>query len=174
MPVCSGSDSEEDAMAKKEGKSPQRAQSSGKIQDLGPGAAEVVRKATDVLESELATGLAAAQKAQRRFRDEKKVDAADLREALSRFREDGHQVVDLARSLTSELRSDSTNELAQRLFKDAHDALDLALGMVELAPDLINRAAQMAGLDKARPGEPRKEGEPKEPRRPAAAGRRRS
>ena len=161
-------------MANKERKAPQRARSSRKIQDLGPGGAEVVRKATDVLESELATGLAAAQKAQQRFREEKRVDAADLREALSRFREDGHQVVDLARSLTSELRSDSTNELAQRLFKDAHDALDLALGMVELAPDLINRAAQMAGVDKGQPGEPRQEGEaPKRPSRPAAGSRKR-
>ncbi len=156
-------------MATKERKAPQGAQSSRKIRDLGPGSAEVVRKATDVLESELATGLAAAQKAQRRFRDEKKVDAADLQEALSRFREDGHQVVDLARSLTDELRSDSTNELAQRLFKDAHDALDLALGMVELAPDLINRAAQMAGVDKAPPGGSGQEGEKqKRPPRPAA------
>lgn len=129
-------------------KNPPAAQNARKIQDLGPGGTEVVRKATDVLESELATGLAAAQKAQKRFREEKRVDLADLQDALSRFRDDGHQVVDLARSLTGELRSDSTNELTQRLFKDAHDALDLALGLVELAPDLINRVAQMAGADK--------------------------
>ena len=162
-------------MATKERKSPQGAQISGKIRDLGPGSAEVVRKATDVLESELATGLAAAQKAQKRFREEKKVDAADLQEALSRFREDGHQVVDLARSLTDELRSDSTNELTQRLFKDAHDALDLALGLVELAPDLINRAAQLTGADRTQPGGPRPEGKPPEPPpRPAAASRKRS
>jgi len=136
----------------------------------------VVRKATDVLESELATGLAAAQKAQRRFREEKKVDLADLQEALSRFREDGHQVVDLARGLTDELRSEATNELTQRLFKDAHDALDLALGLVEMAPDLINRVAQMAGGDK--PQEKPSGQAPKkesvsggQPRRPAARGK---
>jgi hypothetical protein len=140
-----------------------------KIQDLGPAGTEVVRQATDVLESELATGLAAAKKAQQRFRTEKKVDAADLKEALSRFRDDGHQVVDLARSLTSELRSDSTNELTQRLFKDAHDALDLALGLVELAPDLVNRLTQIAGLDKPQPG-PR-QGGGKEPRAPRPATR---
>lgn len=134
-----------------------------KIQDLGPGSAEVVRRATDVLESELATGLAAAQKAQKRFREQKKVDPADLQEALARFREDGHAVVDLARNLTTELRSDGTNELAQRLFKDAHDALDLALGLVDLAPDLVNRLTQLAGVDK-----PPDKG-PKPAPRPAAA-----
>jgi hypothetical protein len=160
-------------MATKERKA-QGARNARKIQDLGPGGAEVVRKATDVLESELATGLAAAQKVQQRFREEKKVDAADLQEALSRFREDGHQVVDLARSLAGELRSDSTNELTQRLFKDAHDALDLALGLVELAPDLINRLAQMTGVDKPQPDKPRQGTEREEgPPRPAARSRKR-
>jgi hypothetical protein len=163
------------AMANKERKASQGARSARKIQDLGPGATEVVRKATDVLESELATGLAAAQKVQRRFRDEKKVDPADLQEALSRFREDGHQVVDLARSLTSELRSDSTTELTQRLFKDAHDALDLALGLVDLAPDLINRLTQMTGLDKPPSGQPGKPaGQEEAPAKPAARTRKRS
>jgi hypothetical protein len=139
-----------------------------KIQDLGPGSAEVVRRATDVLESELATGLGAAQKAQKRFREQRKVDAADLQEALARFRQDGHAVVDLARNLTAEARSDSTNELAQRLFKDAHDALDLALGLVDLAPDLVNRLAQLAGVDKApppKPAAPRQAGAKRKPSR---------
>ena len=157
-------------MANSARKNARTAGSSRKIQELGPGGAEVVRKATDVLESELATGLAAAQKAQRRFREKKKVDLADLQDALSRFREDGHQVVDLARGLTDELRSDSTNELAQRLFKDAHDALDLALGLVEMAPDLINRVAQMAGVDKPQE-KPPGQASPKEP---AARARKRS
>ena len=158
----------------KKRKASRGARSARKIQDLGPGGAEVVRKATDVLESELATGLAAAQKVQRRFRDEKKVDPADLQEALSRFREDGHQEVDLARSLTDELRSDSTNELAQRLFKDAHEALDLALGLVDLAPDLINRLTQLTGVDKPLSGEPGRRAEKEEkPARPAARSRKR-
>jgi hypothetical protein len=130
-------------------KVPPKDQNSRKIQDLGGIGSDVVRRATDVLESELATGLEAARRAQKRFREDRKVDASDLQEALARFREDGHAVVDLARNLTSELRSDATNELAQRLFKDAHDALDLALGLVDLAPDLINRLTQMAGVDKA-------------------------
>lgn len=133
---------------KKEPKASRQGGRAREIEDLSTGSAEVVRRATDVLESELGTGIAAAQKAQRRFREERKVEAADLEEALSRFREDGHAVVDLARNLAAELRSDSTNELTQRLFKDAHDALDLALGLVDLAPDLINRLTQMAGMDK--------------------------
>ncbi len=148
---------EENEMASKAGKN-DRTRNAGKIQDLGPGGAEVVRKATDVLESELATGLEAARRAQKRFRAEKKVDLADLQDALSRFREDGHQVVDLARNLTDELRSEATGELTQRLFKDAHDALDLALGLVEMAPDLINRVAQMAGGSKPTEKPPRRNG----------------
>lgn len=138
----------------REPKTPRKGGRAREIEELAPGSAEVVRRATDVLESELTTGIAAAQKAQRRFREERKVEAADLQEALARFREDGHAVVDLARNLTSEMRSDSTNELTQRLFKDAHDALDLALGLVDLAPDLINRLTQMTGMDKPQTAEP--------------------
>jgi hypothetical protein len=124
-----------------------------KIKKLGTQTADAVRSATDVLESELATGLAAAQKAQRRFGAERRVEAADLEAALTRFREDGHAVVDLARNLTAELRSESTTALTQRLFADADSALDLALGLVELAPDLLNQLLKTAKLDK--PAEPR-------------------
>lgn len=127
--------------------SPPRKQRSS-IEGLAPDASNVVRRATDVLESELSSGLGAAEKAQRRFRDERKVDAADLQEALSRFREDGHAVVDLARNLTAELRSESTNTLTQRLFEDADRAMDLALAMVEMAPDLLNRLVEVTGLEK--------------------------
>ncbi|HSK80213.1 MAG TPA: hypothetical protein VLQ45_27410 [Thermoanaerobaculia bacterium] len=147
---------------KKEPKASRQGGRAREIEELAPGSAEVVRRATDVLESELTTGIAAAQKAQRRFREERKVEAADLQEALSRFREDGHAVVDLARNLTAELRSDSTNELAQRLFKDAHEALDLALGLVDLAPDLINRLTQMTGMDKPQAA-PESKAQPRQP-----------
>lgn len=125
--------------------------SAPKIADLAPAGVDVVRRATDVLESELDTGLGAADRVQRRLREERKLDASDLAEAVTRFREDGHAVIELARGLASELRSESTDALAQRLFKDADRALDLALGMVELAPDLLNRLVDLAGEAGRRP-----------------------
>jgi hypothetical protein len=105
-------------MATKTSKGP--AKGTGRaIKDLGPGTADVVRRASEVLESELAAGLAAARKAEAR-----------------------------SRGLTSELRSQSTDALVQRLFGDADQALDLALSLVEMAPELINRAVRMTGTEK--------------------------
>jgi hypothetical protein len=126
------------------------------IKDLGPGTADVVRRASEVLESELAAGLAAARKAEARFRSERRVEAGDIQEVLTKFRADGHELVSLARGLTTELRSQSTDALVQRLFGDADQALDLALSLVELAPDLINRAVRLTennnqGADGSRP-----------------------
>lgn len=115
-----------------------------KLAGLGTGTAESVRRATEVLEGELAAGIASARKAQERFRRERKVDARDLEEVLARFRSDGHDLVDVARELTAELRSDATNTLAQKLIADAHGALDTLLDLVTLAPDLVNRLLALA------------------------------
>jgi len=141
----------EDAMATRKPDVGAQGRSATKIVDLAPAGVDVVRRATDVLESELDTGLGAADRVQRRLREERKLDATDLAEAVTRFREDGHAVIELARSLASELRSESTDALAQRLFKDADRALDLALGMVEMAPDLVNRLVDLAGEAGVRP-----------------------
>lgn len=132
-------------MATKARKTDSAKTTEGAIKDLGPGTADVVRRASEVLESELAAGLTAARKTQERFRAERRVEAGDFQEALDRFRKDGHELVGVARSLTSELRSQSTDAIVQRLFGDADQALDLALSLVELAPDLINRAVRMTG-----------------------------
>ena len=116
-----------------------------RLAGLGSGTAESVRRATEVLEGELAAGLASARRAQERFQRERKVDAKDLEEVLARFRTDGHDLVEVARELTAELRSDATNVLAQKLIADAHGALDTVLDLVTLAPDLVNRLLALAG-----------------------------
>jgi hypothetical protein len=142
------------------------------IKDLGPGTADVVRRASEVLESELAAGLAAARKAEARFRTERRVEAGDFQEALTRFRSDGHELVSLARGLTSELRSQSTDALVQRLFGDADQALDLALSLVEMAPELINRVVRMTGTEKGQETHGEDGARPKaESRRRAGGGR---
>jgi CHASE3 domain sensor protein len=104
-----------------------------------------VRRATDVLEGELAAGIAAARKAGERFHSERRLDAADLQDALARFRADGHELVDAVREMTQELRSAETDALTQRLLTDAHDTLDTVVDLVTLAPDLVNRLLRMAG-----------------------------
>jgi hypothetical protein len=133
------------ANGKRKGPSGGDAPPERRLADLGRGTAESVRRATDVLEGELAAGIAAAKKAGERFRSERRLDAADLEEALARFRADGHELVDAVREMTQELRSAETDALTQRLLSDAHDTLDTVVDLVTLAPDLVNRLLRMAG-----------------------------
>jgi len=140
-------------MATKTSRTDSRNTPARKLAGLGSGTAESVRRATEVLEGELAAGVASARKAEDRFRRERKVDAKDLEEVLARFRTDGHDLVDVARELTAELRSDATSALAQKLIADAHGALDTVLDLVTLAPDLVNRLLALADTaSQAAPG----------------------
>lgn len=111
---------------------------------LGAGATDVIRQAAAVLETELAFGLAAVQRAEKRFREERKLDPADFEETVSRFRTTGHELVDMTRTRFEELKSRETDELVQRFLKDAHGVLDTVLNLVNLAPELVNRLLQPA------------------------------
>jgi hypothetical protein len=118
---------------------------------LGADTASVILQAASVLQSELAAGLAAARRAEQRFRDERRVDPADFEETLSRFRSSGHEVVDMARARFDGLKSQETDELVQRFLEDAHAALDTLMNLVDLAPELANRLLQPAQPKPARP-----------------------
>jgi methyl-accepting chemotaxis protein len=156
-----------------------KSSSARRLTGLGRETAETVRRASDVLEGELAASIVAAKKAGERFRRERKLDAADLQEALGRFRADGHELVDAVREMTEELRSAETDALTQRLLRDAHDTLDTVVDLVTLAPDLVNRLLRMAGNAAAaadgaagrRTGSPEVPETPEKP--PAARARRR-
>ncbi len=120
------------------------------ILDLAPGVSDVVRRATAVLERELAVGLETARAAQTRFRETGKVDAADFENALSRLRENGHAVVDLVRDLATEAQSNPNGDLAGRLVADAHQALDLAMSLVEMTPKLIDQLVRSEGASRTK------------------------
>jgi len=148
--------------------------SRSKLAGVGRATAESVRRATEVLEGELAAGIASARKAEGRFRRQGKVDADDLEEVLGRFRADGHELVEVARELAAELRSDATDALAQKLIADAHGALDTVLDLVTLAPELANRLLALAGTaTQAAQGRPNPaESGRQSSARPRAAGKR--
>lgn len=112
------------------------------LTSLGADTAGVILQAASVLQRELAAGLAAAQRAEERFRSERRLDPADFEETLSRFRSSGHEAVDMARARFDALKSKETDELVQRFLKDAHAALDTLMNLVDLAPELANRLLQ--------------------------------
>src|SRR5262245_61707688 len=110
-----------------------------KFDKLGAAATDVVMQAAGVLEEELAAGIDAAKKAEERFCRERKFHAQDFTAILERFRADGHDLVEMARSRLEALKSAETDELAQRLASDAHDMVDLAAQAAVLLPEMLNR-----------------------------------
>jgi hypothetical protein len=78
---------------------------------------------------------------QQRFQKERRIDPRDFREALQRFQRDGHEVVDLIDHQLAELRSKENAELTTRLLHNAHDLLDLAVGLVNMGAEIAGQLA---------------------------------
>lgn len=145
----------------------------GDLASIGAGTADVILQAASVLQNELAAGLAAARRAEKRFREERRLDPADFEETLSRFRTSGHELVDTARSRFDGLKSQETDELVQRFLEDAHAALDTVMNLVDLAPELANRLLQ-SGQPKPsqpKPAQPKTTAPKAARRKPAARSR---
>jgi predicted transcriptional regulator len=128
-----------------------------KFDKLGTAASDVVMQAASVLEEELAAGIDAAKKAEERFRQEGRFQAQDVAGLIERFRADGHDIIDVAKSQLDVLRSAETDELAQRLANDAHQLVDLAAHVAVQLPDLLNRLLTLVPLPKPRDAQPPRE-----------------
>jgi hypothetical protein len=111
------------------------------IEGAAASASAAVRQAASVLERELAAGLAGLRKVEVRFTEERRVDPAEFDQVVERFRSNAHELIDVASARISELGSDDVVDLSKRLTRDAHDLFDVALDLVRMAPDAINRLA---------------------------------
>ena len=65
------------------------------IDNLINGTSDVVMKAANILEEEIAAGIVMAKKVEEKFRSKNRQNIADNEELISRFRRDAHQIVDL-------------------------------------------------------------------------------
>jgi hypothetical protein len=110
-----------------------------KFDKLGAAGSDAVIQAAGVLEEELAAGIEAAKRAEERFRRERKFNSEDFTALLERFRADGHDLVDMAKSRFDALKSGETDQLTQRLLQDAHEMVDLAAHVAVQLPDVLNR-----------------------------------
>ena len=95
-----------------------------------------------LLDEEIAAGIVAANQVRQRLQKERRIDPRDFREALQRFQRDGHEVVDLIDHQLAELRSKENAELTTRLLHNAHDLLDLAVGLVNMGAEIAGQVAQ--------------------------------
>jgi hypothetical protein len=113
-----------------------------RFKDIGTASSRIVTQAAALLDEEIAAGIVAAKQVQQRFQKERRIDPRDFREALQRFQRDGHEVVDLIDHQLGELRSKENAELTTRLLHNAHDLLDLAVGLVNMGAEIAGQLAQ--------------------------------
>ena len=110
-----------------------------RVKESGSEASDAVQRAASVFEEELAAGLAGAEKLEQRFRAEHRIDPDELNAIVQRFRDDGHNVIEVLAERLGDFESEDMRSLAQRFTKDAHGILDTFANLVNLAPDIANR-----------------------------------
>jgi hypothetical protein len=73
---------------------------------------------------------------------ERQIDPADLKDALQRFQGDAHEVVTLLNDQFAELRAEENAELVGRLVNNAHDLVDVVVGVVNMGVEIANQLAK--------------------------------
>jgi hypothetical protein len=116
-----------------------------RVRESGTEASEAVQRAASVFEEELAAGLAGVAKLEERFRAERRIDPGELNTVIQRFRDDGHNVIEVLAERLGDFQSEDVRSLAQRFIKDAHGLLDTFANLVNLAPDLVNQLTDQRG-----------------------------
>jgi hypothetical protein len=119
-----------------------RARATRDTRELGDTALSIVRVAADLLDKEMAIGIKAAKAVQKRLHQERRIEAADFREALAKFHADGR---DLINSLDHQLSGDLLNKnvtLAKSFVAKTNEMLDLAVGVVTTGAELANQLLQ--------------------------------
>jgi hypothetical protein len=103
---------------------------------------QIVRQAAELLDEEIAAGIVTARQMQERFTRERRVDPADFQGSLQRFQSDAHEVVTLLDQQFTELRSGENAELVSRLVSNAHDLVDVLVGLVNSGADIANQLSE--------------------------------
>jgi hypothetical protein len=124
-----------------------------RVKESGSETSDAVQRAASVFEEELAAGLAGAEKLEQRFRAEHRIDPDELNTIVQRFRDDGHNVIEVLAERLGDFQSEDMRSLAQRFTKDAHGLLDTFANLVNLAPDVVNRLTEQRGPAVEKPGD---------------------
>ena len=92
-------------------------------------------------DEELAAGIVAANQVQKRFRQERRIDAGDFSNALQKFQADAHEVIQLLNDRLNEMRSQENFDLVKSLVDRSHDMVDLAVELVNGSAEVANQLA---------------------------------
>jgi len=114
---------------------------SERLQQMSQSTSQIVKDAAALLDEELAAGIVTANRVQRRFRKEGRVDPADFGNALQRFQADAHEVITLLNERLDDMRSDGNFDVVKKLVNRSHDVVDLAVEMVNSSAEIATQLA---------------------------------
>jgi oligoendopeptidase F len=125
---------------------------SPQLQRLGHNASAIVKAAAELLDEELAAGIVTAKQMQKRFRDERRVDAKDLRPALDRLTTDAQGLLSVLEEQFGPTQSKETTATIRRFLGQSQSLLQVVFELVgtatEVATQLAN--AQLASASRER------------------------
>lgn len=109
--------------------------------ELGVAGAEIVRSAARLLDQEMALGITTAKAVQKRLQQDKRIDPADFKEAVTRLQSDLRDVIGALDGQFEGTRLEENAELARRFVARTNDLLDVTIAFVttgaELAGELL-------------------------------------
>jgi hypothetical protein len=136
-----------------------KAVKSQKLQKLAGTADQFIEEAARLLDEEMAAGIVAAQRVQRRFRLERRIDQTDFKEAFEKFQSHAHDMVSVVGQRVEMFRSPEVQKSAERFVNHAHGILDLFAEMISTGAELADQIAQATKSKEASP--PRKQKRPR-------------
>jgi hypothetical protein len=137
----------------KRNKSGATGEANDRLHSIGDQASATVRQAAEVLEQELSSGLEETRRLQRRFTEHGRLEPGDLSEVVARVRSNAHGLIDTAAARFDEMAADDVQDLLGRFTKDAHEAFDSLMDLVDSSPVLINRLLGRAEANASTQGE---------------------
>ena len=119
-----------------------RTQTQARLRRIGENTSDIVRAAAELLDEEVAAGILTAKQMQKRFREERRIEPADFRVALTKLRSDTHSVVGLLEAQLKEVQSKQTAALVRRLVGQSRGVLDVFFELVGTAAEVADQIVQ--------------------------------
>ncbi len=117
-------------------------QGSERIRQISKVSSQIVKDAAVLLDEEIAAGIVAAKQMQRRFRNERRIDPSDFKEAIQQFQLHAHEVVNQLNERASDMGSHENQEILRRLVSRGHDLLDLTVEVFNMGAELADQLVQ--------------------------------
>jgi hypothetical protein len=123
-------------------------QRAARFKEIGQSSSQIVKDAALLLDDEIASGIVAAKQMQQRFQRERRVNAADFKDALTKFQGDAHEVINQLNGQFPELSSKDNTDLVRRFTNNTHALLDLVVELVNTGAELVDQLAQSKPIKK--------------------------